>query len=344
MGVSGALVADVTVKDLASGGTTVMTSALSYAAPVPTLNIRVAPSGTVFIGDTAPFTVQAIAADGVTALVNQSITFTATGAGAIFGACAAASCSVLTDANGIASITVIPQSPGDVTLAATGIAGTQTDVFSAAARVRTVTALNPEQYVAAGASVVWNPRVALADNSASTIGVRVSWSGALVTPSVSITDAQSVAQAQATAGPLTAGGEATITACAWISACTNFTAIGVDDSQLQIVIVSGEGQSIAATGTLSPVVLRVTDAESHPVAGALVEIHQTLDAWQAPCPDHGRCPVPAVYGTSTTSEISDANGLVAIVPMQIAGVPGVTSIAAASGPNGFVSLALQQQP
>ena len=348
MGVGTALVADVTVKDLASGGTTVMTSALSYAAPVPTLNTRAAPRGTVFIGDTAPFTVQAIAADGVTPLVNQSIAFTTTGADAIFGACAAATCSVLTDVNGIASITVIPQAPGDVALAATGTAGTQTDVFTAAARVRTMTALNPEQYVAAGASVVWNPRVALADNSASTIGVPVSWSGAsgqmLVTPSVSTADAQSVAQAQATAGPLAAGGEATITACAWIATCTSFTAIGVDDGQLQIVIVSGEGQSISATGTLAPVVLRVTDAGSHPVAGALVGIHQTLDAWQPPCPDHGRCPVPAVYGTSTTSEISDANGLVAIVPMQMAGVPGVTSIAAASGPNGFVSLALQQQP
>ena len=348
MGVSTALVADVTVKDLASGGTTVMSGALSYAAPAPTLNIRAAPSGTVFIGDTAPFTVQAIAADGVTPMVNQSITFTATGADAIFGTCAAASCSVLTDTNGIASITVIPQSPGDVTLAATGTAGTQADVFTAAARVRTMTALNPEQYVAAGARVVWTPRVALADNSASTIGIPVSWSGAsgqmLVTPSFSITDAQCVAQAQATAGPLTAGGEATITTCAWNATCASFTAIGVDNSQLQIVIVSGEGQSIPATGTLSPVVLRVTDAGSHPVAGALVEIHQTLDAWQPPCPDHGRCPVPAVYGASTTNEISDASGLVAIVPMQIAGVPGVTSIAAAAGPNGFVSLALQQQP
>jgi hypothetical protein len=348
LGVTTALTADVTVNDLASGGTTVMTGALSYAAPTPTLNLIAAPMGTIFIGDTAPFTVQAIGADGVSPLANQSITFTATGATAIFGACASATCTIFTDATGIASMTVVPQAPGSVTLTATGVAGTQTDVFTTAIRVRTITALNPTQYIAAGATVVWAPRVALVDNAGSTIGIPVSWSGAsgsmFMAPSVSTTDDQSIAQAQATAGPLAAGVQATATACAWTTICTNFIAIGVDASQWQLVIVSGEGQSIPATGTLAPVVLRVIDAASHPVAGASVEVHQTLDGWQPPCPDHGRCPIPPVYGTSTTTAISAADGLITITPMRLPGVAGVTNIAAATGPHGFVSLALQQQP
>jgi hypothetical protein len=347
LGVTTALVADVAVKDLASGGTTVMAGALSYAAPAPTLNLIAAPTGTVFLGDAVPFTVQAIAADGVTPLANQSITFTATG-GAIFGACMAATCSILTDATGIASTTVIPEAPGNVMLTATGVAGTQTDVFNAATRVRTIAALNPTQYVAAGASVVWAPQVALADNSGSTVGVSVSWSrtsgSILMTPSVSIADAQSIAQTQATTCPLAAGAQATAAACAWSAICTDFTAIGVDASQWQLVIVSGEGQSIPAISTFAPVVLRVSDAASHPVAGALVEIHQTLDAWQPPCPDHGRCPVPAVYGTSATTAISNVDGIITVAPIQLPGVPSVTNIAAATGPHGFVSLALQQQP
>ncbi len=347
LGVTTSLVADVTVKDLASGGTTVMAGALSYAAPAPVLNLIAAPTGTVFLGDAVPFTVQAIAADGVTPLVNQSITFSATG-GAIFGACMAATCSIVTDATGMASTTVIPQAPGNVTLTAAGAAGTQTDVFNAATRVRTITALNPTQYVAAGASVVWAPQVALNDNSGSTVGVPVSWSGTsgsmLMTPPVSMTDTQSIAQTQVTTGPLAAGVQATAAACAWSAICADFTAIGVDTSQWQLVIVSGEGQSIPASGTLAPVVLRVTDATSHPVAGALVEVHQTLDAWQPSCPDHGRCPVPAVYGTSDTTAISNADGCITVAPMQLPGVPSVTNIAAATGPHGFVSLALQQQP
>lgn len=348
LGVTTALVADVTVRDLASGGTSVMAGALSYAAPTPTLHLIAAPTGTVFLGDAVPFTVQAIAADGVTPLVNQSITFSVTGGGAIFGACMATTCSMVTDATGMASTTVIAQAAGNVTLTAAGDAGTQTDGFTAAVRVRTITALNPAQYVAAGAAVVWAPQVVLADNSSSPVGVSVSWSGAsgsmVVTPSVSMTDAQGIAETQATTGPLAAGVQVTAGACAWSSICTDFTAIGVDPSQWQLVVVSGEGQSIAATGTLAPVVLRVTDAAGHPVAGALVEIHQTLDAWQPPCPDHGRCPVPAIYGTSATTAISNADGLITVAPMQLSGVAGVTNIAAAAGPHGFVSLALQEQP
>jgi IPT/TIG domain len=345
LGVATALVADVAVKDLASGGTTVMAGALSYAAPTATLNLIAAPTGIIFLGDAAPFTVRAIAADGLTPLANQSITFTATGATVMFGACAAATCNLLTDETGTASVTVTPQAPGNVTLTATGSAGTQTDVFTAAIRVRTITPLNPTQYIAAGAIVVWTPQVALADNSGSTVGVPVSWSGSLIgSPGTSTTNVESTAEIQVSTGPLASGVEALAAACAWIVICTNFTAIGVDASQWQIAIVSGEGQSVPATGTLAPVVLRVTDAASHPVAGALVEIHQTLDAWQPSCPDHGRCPVPPVYGTSTTTAISTADGLITITPIQIPGVPGVTNVAAATGPSGFISLVLQQKP
>jgi hypothetical protein len=345
LGVTTALVADVTVTDLASGGTAVMAGALSYAAPTPTLNLIAAPTGTVYIGDTAPFTVRAIAADGVTPLANESITFSASGAAAIFEACAAATCNLLTDATGTASVTVMPQASGNVTLTATGSAGTQTDVFAAATRVRTITPLNPTQYIAAGATVVWTPQVALADNSGSTVGVPVSWSGSLLASTgTSITNAQSIAQIQATTGPLASGADATATACAWITVCADFTAIGVDASQWQLTLVSGEGQSVPATGTLARVILRVTDGASHPVAGAPVEIHQTLDAWEPPCPDHGRCPIAPVYGTSITTAISTADGLITITPMQLPGIPGVTNVAAATGPHGFISLTLQQQP
>lgn len=335
------------MKDLASGGITVMTGALSYAAPAPTLNLVAAPTGTVFIGDTATFAVRVIGADGVTPLANQSITFTASGGGAIFGACASATCSIPTDATGTASMTISPQTPGNVTLTATGIAGIQTAVFTATTRIRSITALNPTQYVAADATFVWTPQVLLADNSGSTVGVSVSWSGTgplSITPVVFMTDAHSIAQVQATTGPLTAGAQATVAACAWTAVCSSFTAIGVDASQWQLTVVSGAGQSIPASGTFAPVVLRVTDAASHPVAGAVVEVHQTLDAWQPPCSDHGRCPVSAVYGTSITAPISDANGLVTITPLQLTGVPAITNLAAATGLHGFLSLTMLEHP
>jgi len=348
LGITTALTVDVTVKDLASGGTTVMAGALSYAAPTPMLNLLAAPMETIFVGDSAIFAVQAIDADGVTPLANQSITFTVSGATAILGAYAATTCTIFTDATGTASTTVLPQASGVVTLTATGVAGTQRVTFTAITRVRTITPLNPTLYIAAGATVVWIPLVELTDNSGSTADIPVSWSegtgSMLMAPSISTTDIQSIAQTQAITGPLTAGVQATGTACAWTLICTNFTATGVDASRWQLVVVSGEGQTIPASGTLAPVVLRVVDAASHPVAGANVEVHQSLDGWEAPCLDHGRCPIPPIYGTSTTTVVSTADGLITIIPMELPGVAGVTNIAAAAGPHGFVSLALQQQP
>ncbi len=77
LGVSTAFVADVTVKDLSTGGTTVMTQALSYATPVTTLSLLTAPSGTVILGQqaTMPFAVQVLQPDGVTPVVGETVTF-----------------------------------------------------------------------------------------------------------------------------------------------------------------------------------------------------------------------------------------------------------------------------
>ncbi len=73
---------------------------------------------------------------------------------------------------------------------------------------------------------------------------------------------------------------------------------------------------------LAPVVFLVTDTASHPVAGAVVQIFQTVSAWQAACPDKGRCPIAPVYGSSVSPVTSEENGLVTVTPQQIAGVCG----------------------
>jgi hypothetical protein len=101
---------------------------------------------------------------------------------------------------------------------------------------------------------------------------------------------------------------------------------------------------VAAASTLAPVSLRVTDTVGHAVAGVPVQIHQTVDAWQMPCPDRGRCPVPPNDDLQTSSVTSDTNGLVTFAPMQIRGTAEVTDIVAVAGEHGFVSLSLQKQP
>src|SRR5258707_15246574 len=71
LGVSNALVADVTVQDRSTGGTAVMTQALSYAAPVTTLSLLTAPAGAVIVGRQAlvPFAGPALPAHGSTPVV-----------------------------------------------------------------------------------------------------------------------------------------------------------------------------------------------------------------------------------------------------------------------------------
>jgi len=350
LGFSTAFTADVAVTDLSTGGTTVITGALNYAAPVPRLNLVTAPSGTIFTGDTAtsPFTVKLVAGDGITPLANQPVTFTAASGAVEFNACGTATCIVMTDASGSASTTVTALGPGNVNLSATSAYGSQSASFTAATRIRTVTPVVAVQYVAANTTVLWTSQVGLGDNSDPIAGVRVNWqtiSGAMtLSPAQSSADSQGVAETVATGGPLAAGDRATASACAWTTICANFAAEGVGPADWRLEIVSGAGQSVGAADTLDPVILRVTDIVGHAVAGVVVQVHQTVDAWQMPCPDRGRCPVPPSYDSQVSSAASDTNGLVTVAPMQLPGAAEVTNIVAATGEQGFVSLSLQKQP
>ncbi|MBB5342372.1 IPT/TIG domain-containing protein [Tunturibacter empetritectus] len=350
LGSTTALVADVVVTDLSTGGTTVMTQALSYAAPVPVLSLVSAPSGLLQLGVNAatPFAVKVLNGDGATPVVGEAVTFSATAGTVQFAACGAASCTVNTDANGMASTLVTPLSTGPVTLQAAGVDGTAVASFTAAARVRTVTAVQAMEYIAAGATFAWTPQVSVSDNFVSTAGVAVGWqttSGAVsVAPSSSAVNSQGIAQTVATAGPLAEGAEATLSGCAWTNVCALFTTEGVDLADLRVIAVSGVNQIVSANGTIAQVVLQVTDTASHPVGGAVVQIFETVNAWQPACPSRGRCPVAPVLASSQSSAVSDANGLLTIVPQQIPGIAETTNLAAATGTQGFLSLALQKQP
>jgi hypothetical protein len=350
LGSSVALVANVTVKDLSTGGTTVMTGALSYATPVPTLSLLSAPSGTVVLAQPAavPFAVQVLGADSITPVVGEAVTFSATAGTVQFAACGGPVCTMLTNSQGIASTLVTPQSSGAITLKATGIDGTAVASFVALTEVRAATAVQPVEYLAAGAVVQWSPQVEVADNIFSTTGVVVNWqviSGPVVVlPAQSQVNVAGAAQTLATAGPLSPSAQAQFSACAWTTVCATFTAQGVDPADLRLVVVGGAGQTVVASGILTPVVLRVTDTAGNPVAGAVVDVYQTVDAWQLPCPNRGRCPNPPVLASSTSSTTSDASGLVTITPQQLPRVAGTTNLAAATGTQGFLSLSLEEQP
>ncbi len=350
LGSSSALTANVTVEDLSTGGTTVMTQALSYGPPVPTLSLLSAPSGTVIVGQQAavPFAVQVLGADGVTPVVGEVVTFGATAGSVQFAACGGAVCTLQTNALGIASTFVTAEAAGSLVLQASGVDGTASASLSAIVQVRTAAALQPMEYVAAGATFGWTAQIEIADNTASTAGVVVLWqtlSGpAVESPGQTLANAAGLAETQVTVGPLAAGAQAVFSGCAWTGVCADFNVQGVDVADLRVAVVSGAGQMISAAGTFSPVVLMVTDTASHPVAGAVVEIYQTVDAWQPACPDRGRCPIAPVLTSSRLSATSDASGLLTVMPEQLAGVAGSTNMAVAAGTQGFLSLSFETQP
>lgn len=345
-----ALAADVQVRDLTTGGTTQMTAALAYAAPVPSLNLITAPSGTVAVGQATavPFTVQALQGDGVTPIAGQQITFAVTSGSVQFNACGAATCILLTDASGYATTTITPLAAGTIVVTATSSIGYKTASFNAATLVRSIVTTPSTRYIAAGATVALIFQASLSDNIFPVANVLVNWipiAGPIAfTSATSITDTQGVTTTQALAGPLASGTQATASACAWTGVCTSLAVQGIDPSQWRLIIISGARQSIFSTAAFSPVVLQVTDPAAHPIAGATVEIHQTLNAWQPTCPDNGRCPIAPVYSNVTTTAISDTNGMLTITPLELQGVATTTNFAAATGTQGFISLTLQKQP
>lgn len=325
-----------------------MTGALSYANVAPDVMAEVsAPSGTVAVGvaAAAPFAVRVSQPDGLTPVVGLPVMFSATAGSVQFGACTSVPCVVLTDATGMASTTVTPTAFGSVSIQAAAASAAQAASFQAIAR--SVTAMPAVEYLAPGAVVAWTPQMAVVQDGAAAAGVAVDWTtsgGMTVSRQSSATDALGMSAASAVAGPLAAGAQVSGQACAWTSVCAKFAALGVDPSAWRVVAVSGAGQAVALSGTFVPVMLMVTDGNGHPVAGAPVAVHQTVDAAQMACPPRGSCPIAPVLAASSGSAISDANGLVSVVPMQLPGVAEVTNVAVVAGTQGFVALALAQGP
>ena len=137
---------------------------------------------------------------------------------------------------------------------------------------------------------------------------------------------------------------ATVQACAWGTVCVTGTLVGVPADSLRAVMVSGDGQVAPAGATLAAVVVRVVDAAAHPVAGAAVTVYQQVTGWQPPCLSGGRCAVPPVYGTSTTSGMSDDDGLISITPLAYVDTAAVTAITVSVGTVGTVTATLQKSP
>jgi hypothetical protein len=223
---------------------------------------------------------------------------------------------------------------------------------SALPQTPALTILTPAFYVAAGQTVSLSPLASLSQSGVAAPSIAVNWSSASVEltypgGSQSASDGNGLATISASVTPLSSGSSATGSACAAIGAstslCGSFTAFGVDPSVWTLTAIEGTVQTVSATGILQPVVFQVTDGSGDPVIGAPVTIYQTVSGYQV-CPATGRCPIAPVFSTSQTTANSDANGLIVATVQQISGSPQTTTLAASTGTQGFVSVALQKTP
>ncbi len=125
---------DLEVDDPGTGASTVMTGAFTYdpaGTAVDSMSLVSAPTGTVFAGDASPvgLAVQMLGSDGTTPAAGEAVVFSATNA--TFSACGLATCSLMTDAKGMAASGVTPLAAGAVSLVASAGSAMQSVTFSA---------------------------------------------------------------------------------------------------------------------------------------------------------------------------------------------------------------------
>ncbi len=316
------------------------------------------PASNLYAGATSvsPFSVLVTLDDGVTPVAGIPVAFSTSGAGAIqFTACAASTCTLSTDANGIASTAVTGVTAGELTLSATATlptgAATLTVPLQVVENQLSIAGLNPSTYIIENASLILSLSASLVEDAAPDANQTVSWtstSGFFILASSTTTDSSGTTSNQALLGPLLAGASATAAACAQAagtpSVCAAFTGTAVSASALQLSLLSGAAQSVSAPAVLSPVVALVQDSAGHPVVSAPVSVYQTVTALDAACPTRGRCPAAPILASQATVATSALDGTVTFAPLTLPGVATQTEIALSAGTSAFATTTLTSQP
>ena len=347
---------DVEVLDASTGGSTTMQAILTYTGQsVDTIVLVSAPTsletGTVAA---TPFAVRVYQPDGVTPAVGATVNFVVTGSGgggAVLTNCGGGvGCVGTTDATGLAQQPVQGVSAGSVTITATeassgaSVHATILDTDP----VRTVTISPTTQYLAAGASGSWSVALTAMQDGSPAAGAAAAWStaaaGLTLAPATGTTNSAGVSTVLVNVNTVAGGTTNVVGGCVWSSSCATWTLYGVAQPQWMVTATTGALQSVTMGASLGAVTFLVTDRAGHALPGATVNIDQASYAWEDPCPSDGPCASAPVLAATHTLEVSDANGLVQVAPLQVANVPQVVKIAASTGTQGFATAAVSVTP
>ena len=349
-GVSGSL--DVTVSDRPGfNAIATIPSGVSYdSATGDAVTLVTAPMNQVPLNVPQPFTVYAEDPSGHPA-GGVTVTYSVTMGAATLG-CGQTTCSVTTGGDGRATlaITATNSATAGVTASLTNGATVQTQFYGGTPAA--LTAITPTLHLAAGATIQWPVQVLAQSGNAPASGLSVTFQSAagITAPSGAVTTSSTgIAAATLTVGPLAEGQSASANACltggtTGAGTCAAFNAFGSRPEFATLTAVSGTSQSVAASATPAPVVIRVLDMDGNPMAGATVTVSQALYAWTPPCPPHGRCAQPQLLAKQTTTLTSALDGSVTLAPLTQTGVATTLQGLAATGNAGTLKFFVEQHP
>lgn len=328
-------IVDVTVADPATGGSSVMTGAVTVGAgPTDIIQLIAGANPQTPVGAQAanPIRVQALASDGVTPVAGASVVFTAAPA-VLFSACGASTCTVYTDESGKASTGVTPLSAGTITITASLAPASYNPAQKVQATLQAVTSsldfaiLSPQQFIAQGATqdipIVARVLSYGTPIKGRAVTYRLLFGAGTLTPATAVTDVNGYSTSTLHVSSISA--DVQISACAepGDNPCQTFYLAAIPISLLRLEPVAGSIQIVQAGHSFQPVTVRVTDnaTPSNPVRGANAQFTAMVCRQSQAGP--GRTvgdtiitdnPAPIILSSSQATILSDVNGLSAWIP------------------------------
>jgi hypothetical protein len=341
----------VEVQDPQTLGVAAIADGLSYGARnSDTIGIVTAPSGAVAAGAPLPFTVAV--SSGKSPAAGATVTFTVT-EGAATLACGQASCSVVTAADGNATLAVAANSASATAITASlgngASVATEFTAQSGSGATQAISALTPNLYLAAGATAQWTPQGLVLTNGTPAANAVVTWTpvtgGVSAPTTASLSASNGIVTQQLAAGPLNAGVVVPVNAClASNGGCAQFNVVSVSPATAELVPIVGVAQNISSGQAFTPVTLEVTDPAGNPMAGATVTFYETLDAWTPPCSAETACPPAPLIEQQTVQVTSASDGTVVLDPIAGSGQAVRLYVTAITGDSALMNFELERYP
>ncbi len=327
----------VTVSDLVSGASSIMTDVLTFGAAASDQLVLVQaanppiPEGTQ---SPNPVTVRVVASGGVTPVDGATVEWSATNSATLSACGGKMTCSVISDEGGLVSTFVTPTIAGNVTIVAELAPATYNPAVTVVATVTTAVeqstniAVNPGYLsIAQGASLSVPLTAQVVNQSGSPLSGKnvsfffVSGSGTLST-SQATTNSSGYATVTLTVANFNESFQINACVVPNNNPCQNIYGNAVSPSMLNLQPVSGAGQVVAGL-PFQPLTVRVTDSSTppNPVLGASVVFQSTL---LRPSSDilnvttgstsSTQTGMPVILSSTQTTIQSNSSGLASMTP------------------------------